>query len=166
MVALNHVLGSGMSSRLMQNLREKHGYTYGISSALDLRAGAGAYQVSSDVRTNATDSALVEAIGEYRRIVAEPVPAPELQAAVNNLVSSFPSSVQSVQALTNRIQSLIIWGLPVDFYASYRERLAALRGRVGTLPTAVTLTMVVVVAAMSPRSKRRSGRGIRDVEDG
>lgn len=125
MLALNHVLGSGMSSRLMQNLREKHGYTYGISSVLDLRAGAGAYQVSSEVRTNATDSALVEAIGEYRRIVAEPVPAPELQAAVNNLVSSFPSSVQSVQALTNRIQNLIIWGLPVDFYATYRERLAA-----------------------------------------
>jgi zinc protease len=44
---------------------------------------------------------------------------------VNNLVSGFPSSVQTVQALTGRLQSLIVWGLPVDFYATYRERLAA-----------------------------------------
>jgi len=125
MLALNHVLGGAVSSRLNTNLREKHGYTYGIFSGLDLRAGAGAYQVSSEIRTSATDSALVEAIGEYRRIVTDPVPGPELQSAVNNLVSSFPSAVQSVQALTGRLQSLIVWGLPVDFYATYRERLAA-----------------------------------------
>ena len=125
MLALNHVLGSGMSSRLMQNLREKRGYTYGISSGLDLRADAGAYQIGSEIRTSATDSALVEVIGEYRRIVAEPVPGTELQGAVNNLVSSFPSAVQSVQALTGRLQNLIVWGLPMDFYATYRERLAA-----------------------------------------
>jgi zinc protease len=125
MLALNHVLGGAVSSRLNTNLREKRGYTYGIFSGLDLRAGAGAYQVSSEIRTNATDSGLVEAIGEYRRMVTEPVPNTELQAAVNNLVSGFPSSVQTVQALTGRIQNLIIWGLPVDFYTTYRERLAA-----------------------------------------
>jgi zinc protease len=68
---------------------------------------------------------LVEAIGEYRRIVTEPVPAAELQGAVNNLVSGFPNAVQSVQGLTGRLQNLIIWGLPMDFYATYRERLAA-----------------------------------------
>jgi zinc protease len=81
--------------------------------------------VGSDVRTSATDSALVEAIGEYRRMVTETVPGPEFQGMVNNLVASFPSSVQSVQALTGRLQNLIVWGLPLDFYATYRERLAA-----------------------------------------
>jgi zinc protease len=125
MLALNHVFGGAVSSRLNSNLREKHGYTYGIFSGFDLRSGAGAFQASSEVRTNATDSALVEAIAEYRRIVNEPVPAPELQGAVNNLVSGFPNAVQSVQGLTGRLQNLIIWGLPMDFYATYRERLAA-----------------------------------------
>ncbi|MDP9203415.1 MAG: insulinase family protein [Gemmatimonadota bacterium] len=125
MLALNHVFGGAVSSRLNTNLREKHGYTYGIFSGLDLRPGAGAFQANSEVRTNATDSALVEALGEYRRIVTEPVPAPELQGAVNNLVSGFPNAVQSVQGLTGRLQNLIVWGLPMDFYATYRERLAA-----------------------------------------
>lgn len=126
MVALNHVLGGGFSSRVNMNLREKHGYTYGAFSGLDLRPGNGAFRITSDVRTSSTDSALVEAISEYKRIATEAVPAPELQGALNNVVSSFPSSVQSVQGLTGRIQQLIIWGLPIDFYTTYREKLAAL----------------------------------------
>jgi zinc protease len=44
---------------------------------------------------------------------------------VNNLVSGFPNSVQSVQGLSASLQSLIIWGLPLDFYKTYRERLSA-----------------------------------------
>jgi len=125
MLALDHVLGGAVSSRLNTNLREKHGYTYGVFSFLDLRPGAGAFIVQSDVRTNATDSALVEAIAEYRRMVAEPVPVAELQGSVNNLVSGFPNAVQTAQGLTGRLQNLIVWGLPMDFYTTYRERLAA-----------------------------------------
>ena len=125
MVALNHVLGGGFSSRMNMNLREKRGYTYGAYSNLDLRTGAGALRMSSDVRTNATDSAVAEAVNEYRRIVTEPVPAPELQSALNNVVSSFPSSVQRVQGLSQNVQSLIVWGLPLDFYVTYREKLSA-----------------------------------------
>ena len=125
MLALNHVFGGAVSSRLNNNLREKHAYTYGAFSGLDVRAGAGTFQLSSEVRTNATDSALVEAISEYRRIGTEAVPAQELQSYVNNLVSGFPNAVQSVQGLSGRLQSLIIWGLPMDFYTTYRERLAA-----------------------------------------
>ena len=125
MLALNHVFGGAVSSRLNNNLREKHGYTYGAFSGLDLRPGAGLFQMSSEVRTNATDSAIAEAISEYNRLVSETVPAPELQGLVNNLVSGFPNAVQSVQGLSGRIQNLIVWGLPLDFYTTYRERLAA-----------------------------------------
>jgi zinc protease len=125
MLALNHVLGGAVSSRLNTNLREKHGYTYGIFSGLDLRPGAGTFQMQSEVRTNATDSALAEAIAEYRRIVTEAVPLEELKGGLNNLVSGFPSAVQSVQGLTGRLQNLIVWGLPIDFYTTYRERLSA-----------------------------------------
>ena len=125
LVALNHVLGGGFSSRMNMNLREKHGYTYGAFSNLDLRPGAGAFRVSSEVRTNATDSALVETIGEYHRIAGEAVPASELQGMLNNLVSGFPNSVQSVQGLSASLQNLIILGLPLDFYTTYREKLSA-----------------------------------------
>jgi zinc protease len=125
MVALNQVLGGGFSSRMNMNLREKYGYSYGAFTALDLRRGAGAFRLNSEVRTNATDSAVVQALSEYRRIVAEPVPESELRGAVNNLVSSFPSTMQTVQGLSQSLQGLIIWGLPLDFYTTYREKLSA-----------------------------------------
>ena len=47
-------------------------------------------------------------------------------ASGNTLVSSFPNSVQTVQGLRDRVTLAITTGLPVDFYATYRDRLAAL----------------------------------------
>jgi zinc protease len=168
MVALNHVLGGGFSARMNMNLREKHGYTYGAFSNLDLRAASGAFRITSDVRTSATDSALVEAIGEYKRIAGELVPAPELQGAINNLVSSFPSAVQTIQGLTVRIQQLIIWGLPVDFYATYRERLAAVTPddvrRVATSKLTPDNVIVVVAGDLSKIEAPIRARNLGTVE--
>lgn len=126
LLAGTHVLGGAVSSRLNMNLRERNGFTYGAFAGLDMRRGGSALTLSSSVRTSATDSALVEALREYERMVQEPVPADELRGFVNNLVSSFPSSTQTVQELRTRLQNLELWGLPLDFYATYRERLAAL----------------------------------------
>jgi zinc protease len=168
MLALNHVLGGAVSARLNTNLREKRGYTYGIFSGLDLRPGAGTFQMQSEIRTNATDSALVEAIGEYRRIVVDPVPAPELQGAVNNLVSGFPNAVQSVQGLTTRLQNLIVWGLPMDFYATYRERLAAVTPedvrRAATTRLTPDRLVVVVAGDVSKIEASIRARNLGEVE--
>ncbi|HJQ12974.1 MAG TPA: pitrilysin family protein [Gemmatimonadaceae bacterium] len=168
MVALNHVFGGAVSSRLNNNLREKHGYTYGAFSGLDLRPGAGTFQMSSEVRTNATDSAIVEAVAEYGRLVNETVPAPELQGLVNNLVSGFPNSVQSVQGLTNRLQALIIWGLPLNFYTTYRERLAAVTPedvrRVATSKLKPNNIIVVVAGDLSKIEAPIRARNLGTVE--
>jgi zinc protease len=168
MVALNHVLGGGFSARMNMNLREKHGYTYGAFSNLDLRPGTGAFRITSDVRTSATDSALVEAVNEFKRIAGEPVPAPELQGALNNLVSSFPSAVQTIQGLTGRIQQLIVWGLPVDFYATYRERLAAVTPddvrRVATSKLTPDNVIVVVAGDLSKIEAPIRARNLGTVE--
>jgi zinc protease len=124
-VALNRVLGGGFNSRVNMNLRERHGYTYGAFSQLQARRGSGAMVIVSPVRTDVTDSALVEALGEWRRIAREPVPAAEFRAAVDNIVSNFPSSVQTIQGIRQRVATAITTGLPLDFYATYRDRLAA-----------------------------------------
>lgn len=124
-VALNHVLGGGATARVNKNLREQHGWTYGAFSGLSAQRGVGTFAIQSSVSTGATDSAAVEALAEYRRIVTDPVPDDELKRALNNLVASFPSSVQTTQTLGGRIQTLVTYGLPLDYWATYRERLAA-----------------------------------------
>jgi zinc protease len=123
--ALSQVLGGGFRSRLMMSLRERHGWTYGAGSDLVARPQSGTFLMATSARTNATDSAVAEIVSQYRRIATEPVPADELRAAAANVVGSFPSSIQTVQGLADRIQLLLQNGQPLDYYNTYRERFSA-----------------------------------------
>jgi zinc protease len=125
MLGLSQVLGGGFRSRLNSNLRERHGWTYGAGSSVLALRGAGTFTLTSSVRTNVTDSAVAEMVREFRRIVTEPVPQEELQSALYNMVGSFPSSVQTVQGLAQRMQTVLLYGLPADYYGSFRERVTA-----------------------------------------
>src|SRR5438105_2749049 len=78
---LNTILGGAFTSRLNQNLRETHGYTYGAFSQFAARRLAGAFVALASVVTAKTDSSLVEFLKELRRIRDEPVPDPELAKA-------------------------------------------------------------------------------------
>ncbi|MEP6508527.1 MAG: pitrilysin family protein [Gemmatimonadales bacterium] len=149
LVASARVIGGSGSARLNMNLREKHGWTYGAFSSYSPQVGVGSYSLSSAVRSNATDSALAEAVREFKRIAAEPVPATELNDQVGSIIASFPSSVQTVQGLMGRINEVVVYGLPLDYYSTYRERLAAVNSgdvsRVGaSLLKPDDLTMIVV----------------------
>ena len=149
MQAIAQVLGGGFGSRINSNLREKHGWSYGAFSTFNPLVNAGTFYISSEIRTNATDSAIAESVKEYKRIVEEPVPADEARDQLNNVVASFPSSVQTVQGLMARLANVVTYGLPLDFYGTYRERLAAVTpadiARVGKsllTPSAVTVVAV------------------------
>jgi zinc protease len=163
LAALSHVLGGGFRARVNMNLREKHGYTYGAFSQLSPRRGAGTLAVTSSVRTSATDSALVEAVREYRTIATEEIPTAEFRSSVGNLVASFPSSVQTTQDLGSRLVSLLNWGLPLDFYTTYRERLSALTpadarkaARAHLAPDAVTIVVVGDLAKIEAPIRARN----------
>ncbi len=145
---LTQVLGGSFAARINQNLRERHGWTYGAFANFNPLRGAGVLLINSSVRTNATDSAVAESVREFRRLVEEPVPAEEMSGATGNLVGSFPTSVQTVQALAARMQNLIVWGLPLDYYGTYRERLGAVTaadvadvGRARVNPGALTVVV-------------------------
>jgi zinc protease len=149
MQAIAQILGGGFGSRINSNLREKHGWSYGAFSTFNPLVNAGTFYISSEIRTNATDSAIAESVKEYKRIVEEPVPAVEARDQLNNVVASFPSSVQTVQGLMARLANVVTYGLPLDFYGTYRERLAAVTpadiARVGKsllTPSAVTVVAV------------------------
>jgi zinc protease len=148
MMALSEVLGGGFKARINMNLRERRGWTYGAFTQFSPRSQVGQFAISTAVRTNATDSAVAEAVREYRRVATEPVPAEELASTISNVTGSFPNSVQTVQQLAGRIETLLLYGLPLDFWSSYRERAAAVTAadiaRVGgskVTPNAVTVVV-------------------------
>lgn len=76
-------LGGYFGSRLMQNLRERHGYTYGVVAAMVNFDRAGYLAIATQVGTDATEAALSEIYTEIERLRTEPMPEEELTLVKN-----------------------------------------------------------------------------------
>ncbi|HEX8271420.1 MAG TPA: pitrilysin family protein [Longimicrobiaceae bacterium] len=125
MLVLNTLLGGSFTSRLQQNLREAHGYTYGARSSFGWRRGAGPFQAAAAVRTAVTDSSLVEFFKELNRIRSEPVPADELTRAKSYVALGLPRSLETNSSLAFGMAELATHGLDSGFYDSYVDRVMA-----------------------------------------
>jgi zinc protease len=119
------VLGGSFTSRLVQNLRERHGYTYGVRAKFELWRAPGPFVVMTAVRTDATAPAIHEAMGELGRIRA-PLGRAEL-AKGRALVEG-----GIVEAMTRRRDTAALYGelaaadRPLDLLTKLPDALAAL----------------------------------------
>jgi zinc protease len=124
-VVMNAVLGGLFSSRINLNLREKHGYTYGAFSHFAWRRQAGPFVVSTAVQSEVTASAAREAIREIERIREERITGDELSLATSYLGGVFPIRYETTDAIAGALATLVQYGLPDDFYDTYREHMRA-----------------------------------------
>ena len=122
---MNQILGGSFSARLNQNLREKHGYTYGSSSQLSSDDLVGRFIASASVRNEVTDSAVHEIMYELNRIVQEPVTAEELQAAKASIAGSFGRSLERPQTVASFAVNTAKYNLPKEYYSTFLKRLEA-----------------------------------------
>jgi predicted Zn-dependent peptidase len=79
-------MGGYFGSRLMQNLREEHGYTYGVMAAMVNFEREGYLAIATQVTRDHTDDALREIYFEIERLRTELVPEEELQMAKNMMI--------------------------------------------------------------------------------
>ncbi len=122
---MNSTLGGGFSGRLFQNLREKHGYTYGSSCAFNYYAQGGYFQATADARNEVTAPAIQEILNEIGRIRTEPIPAEELELQRQYNVGNYLLSLESAGRVAGRVQDIELYGLPADFYKTYATRMSA-----------------------------------------
>ena len=85
---MNYPLGGGASGRLFLNLREDKGYTYGVYSFFRASEYTGAFTVFSSVKTEATDSALVEIFNELNAMTTTGLTADELASTKSSILNS------------------------------------------------------------------------------
>ena len=122
---MNSTLGGGFSGRLFQNLREKHGYTYGSSSAFNYYKHGGYFQATAEARNEVTAPAIKEILNEIGRIRTEPVPSDELELQRQYNVGNYLLSLESASRIAARVQDIELYGLPPDFYKTYATRMSA-----------------------------------------
>ena len=125
---LNTLLGGAFTSRLNQNLRETHGWTYGARSGFSMRQAEGPFTAQAGVVTAKTDSALVEFFRELNRIRTEPIPADELDKAKRYVALGFPQDFETTQDVAGRLSELVTYGIDPGFFGSYVSRIMAVSG--------------------------------------
>ena len=122
---VNATLGGGFSGRLFQNLREKHGWTYGAYSAFGMNLYAGEFTAGAETRNAVTAPAIEETLKEIKRLRDEPVPEEELSLQRQYNVGNYLLSLESSARIATRVQDIELYGLPADFYKTYARRMGS-----------------------------------------
>ncbi len=121
----NAVLGGGFSSRLMQNLREDKGYTYGAGSAVGAERAGGAVVASASVRNDVTGAALAEFMREYAQLGSSTVPEGELELTKRYLAGGFLLLNQQQAQVASTLADYWLVGLPPQTLSDYVPKLQA-----------------------------------------
>jgi predicted Zn-dependent peptidase len=124
LTVMNTILGGSFTSRLNNNLREVHGYSYGASSGFDMRLGAGPFFAAAGVQTDKTAEALKEFFNELNAIL-KPVPADELSRAKNYVALRYPSAFETTGDISRRLEDALVYRLPDDYFAKYVQNIQA-----------------------------------------
>jgi zinc protease len=136
---LNTLLGGIFTSRLNMNLREEHAYTYGATSLDMATRDWGAFAVMTQVRTDVTGAALVEALAEVKRArdpgLGRPIADTEVDVARADLEQHLGATLVRTDDVGERVEQLFVHDLPIDYLQKYP-----------TILDSVTPTTAAVVA--------------------
>ncbi|CAD5293047.1 MULTISPECIES: pitrilysin family protein [unclassified Imperialibacter] len=116
LMLLNEVFGGYFGSRLMKNIREDKGYTYGIYSSLSYLQNAAFWVVGTDVKREVAIASIDEILKEMRLLRTEPVPSEELETVKNYMIGTFLSSISTSFSLMDKFRSIHFAGLDYEYY--------------------------------------------------
>ena len=122
----NYILGGGgFVSRLMTEVRSKHGLAYSVYSYFYPFAQRGPFQVGLQTRRDQAN----EALKRVQDVIAEfaergPTEA-ELKAAKKSLVGGFPLRIDTNRKLLEQLAVIAFYGLPLDWLDAYPGQLQA-----------------------------------------
>jgi zinc protease len=119
----NMIFGGYFSSRLVENIRERKGYTYSPRSWIDHQLLGSVLTIQADVGTEVTAPALLEMRYELGRMATLPVSADELDSARRYLIGTTALSTQTQSGLAEYLLALSLAGLGLDYLRDLPKRL-------------------------------------------
>ncbi len=123
---MNTILGGSFTSRLNNNLREEHGYTYGAGSRFVLRPVAGYFIAYSSVQTDVTDKALQEFFKELNGI-RQAISQEEIDRAKNYTALGYPNNFQTVAGIAGEVEELVYYNLSKDYFNQYIDKILSVK---------------------------------------
>jgi predicted Zn-dependent peptidase len=108
---LNNVFGGYFGSRLMSNIREDKGYTYGIQSYIQGHIGQSALVISTEAGRNVCEAAIKEVYYEMKQLREEPVDEEELLLVRNYMIGSILGTLDGPFQIIGRWKSYYLYGI-------------------------------------------------------
>jgi zinc protease len=122
----NYILGGGgFVSRLMTEVRSRHGLAYSVYSYFYPFAQRGPFQVGLQTRRDQANEALKRAQDVISQFVARGPTEAELEAAKKSLVGGFPLRIDTNRKLLDQLAVIAFYRLPLDWLDEYPARLDA-----------------------------------------
>jgi zinc protease len=113
---LNNVFGGFFGSRLMSNIREDKGYTYGIYSYLQNHIQQSAWVISTEAGRDVSEATVAEVYKEMERLRAEPVDEEELLLVRNYMMGSILGDLDGPFHIVSRWKNIILNDLDGKFF--------------------------------------------------
>ena len=123
---MNMVLGGYFGARLMQNLREQKGFTYGVYSSIETLQHSGYWYIHTDVGKDVKDAALTEIYNEIARLQDKPIPKGELEMVRNYTLGMQLTALDGVFNVSNIIKSLVVSGRDEAFFYQFIETIKSI----------------------------------------
>nr|MBD3623562.1 insulinase family protein [Sunxiuqinia sp.] len=120
---LNTILGGYFSSRLMANIREEKGYTYGIGSSIFSLNEAGYLVIATETDQAYVNDTITEVYAELKRLREEPVSEKELKRVRQYLLGEFIRDFDGPFAQAQSFRSVADFGLDHRFHEQYYQTL-------------------------------------------
>jgi zinc protease len=153
--AANLIYGGLFTSRLIQNLRERNGYSYSPRSLFTHHRSCSQWTLTADVASEATAAALVEARYELGRIVTTGVTESELDMARRYAIGALTVQTATRAGLASMLVDMALTGLDVNYLPRYTGELARLtvadvnEAAVVLSPTSMTTVIVGDAASIA-----------------
>ena len=111
-----HALGGYFGSRLMKNIREDKGYTYGIYASIVPLRHTSYMVIGGDVQKDHRQDAINEIYKEIRRLQQDVIPERELQMVRNHLLGSLQSDLSSPFSLAEKFKGVHLFDMDYSYY--------------------------------------------------
>ncbi len=122
LLVMNYILGGGgFVSRLMDQIRDNLGLTYGIYSHFEAREFPGAFQIVLETKNQNTNQAVAEIRKEIKKFLEKGVTATELAEAKAYLTGSFPLRMDTNAKMVKLLSAIEFYGLGLDYPEKYPQ---------------------------------------------
>ncbi len=113
---LNNIFGGFFGSRLMSNIREDKGYTYGIHSFIQNHIRETSWMISTEAGRDVCEATIEEVYKEMKKLCVEPIDEEELHLVRNHMIGGILGDLDGPFQLIARWKNYILNGIDENYF--------------------------------------------------